>query len=203
MTRQLILQKALELFTDKGYEGSSMDDIAKAVGIRKASLYAHFDGKESIFTAIFEDILKEYVCYIGDLTAPRPGESTPDTLGRMFTEFILYCHNNLKMYFWDRYFYYPPAFIRDTMQRRTMETQDAFFAAHQPVHGAGHAKRRAMPQPVVGAALAYYYLMIGLSMSVKLYSREALLSDTRSAWKATGRAWPFHSRKGGTLVTNP
>ncbi len=35
MTKQLILEKALALFTDKGYEGSSMDDIAKAVGIRK------------------------------------------------------------------------------------------------------------------------------------------------------------------------
>lgn len=183
MTRQTILEKALELFTDKGYEGSSMEDIAKAVGIRKASLYAHFNGKESIFSAIFEDILKEYVCFIGELTAARAGETALDTLGRMFVAFILYCHNNLKMYFWDRYFYYPPAFISDTMQRRTLETQDVFLQRISQCMEQGMQNGQLRPQPVTGAALAYYYLMIGLSMSVKLYGRDALISDAQSAWE--------------------
>lgn len=183
MTRQIILEKALELFTDKGYEGSSMEDIAKAVGIRKASLYAHFDGKESIFAAVFEDILKEYVCSIGELTAVRAGETALDTLGRMFVDFILYCHNNLKMYFWDRYFYYPPVFIRDTMQRRTLETQDVFLQRISQCMEQGMQNGQLSAQPVTGAALAYYYLMIGLSMSVKLYGHDALMSDAQSAWE--------------------
>ncbi|NLD01725.1 MAG: hypothetical protein GX674_00315, partial [Clostridiales bacterium] len=33
-----------------------------------------------------------------------------------------------------------------------------------------------------GMTLSYYYLMIGLSMSVRMYERETLLRDTRAAW---------------------
>ena len=184
MTRQVILDKALELFTSKGYEGSSMDDIATAVGIRKASLYAHFSGKESIFSAIFQDILTEYVSTIEELTATREGETSPDTLGRIFTDFILYCHGNLKMAFWDRYFYYPPAFIAKYMQRCTLETQDVFLQRINQCMQQGMQRGELRAQPVKDAALAYYYLMIGLSMSVSMYTRAALQTDVQSAWNA-------------------
>ena len=183
MTRQIIIEKALALFTDKGYEGCSMDDIAKAVGIRKASLYAHFDGKESIFSAVFEDILNEYVCAIDALTAAQAGETTLNSLERLFIDFILYCHNNVKMYFWDRYFYYPPAFTRDYIQRRTLETQDVFLQHIRQCMELGMQNGQLRNQPLNGAALAYYYLMIGLSMSVKLYERDALMQEAQAAWE--------------------
>ena len=183
MTRQTILEKALTLFTDKGYEGCSMDDIAKAVGIRKASLYAHFDGKERIFSAVFEDILKEYVCAIDALTTAQAGVTTLISLERLFMDFILYCHNNEKMYFWDRYFYYPPAFTRDYIQRRTLETQDVFLQHIRQCMELGMQNGQLRNQSVTGAALAYYYLMIGLSMSVKLYERDALIIEAQAAWE--------------------
>jgi AcrR family transcriptional regulator len=182
MTKQLILDRALALFMDKGYEGASMNDIATAVGIRKSSLYAHFTGKEAIFAAIFEDILAEYVGYIDGLTVPRSGESALAHLERMFTDFILYCHENMKMYFWDRYFYYPPAFLKDDIQRRTQETQDVFLRKIKQCLERGVENGEIRPRPVADTALAYYYLMIGLSMSVKLYDRETLRRDTASAW---------------------
>ena len=97
MTKQLILDHALALFTDKGYEGASMDDIARAVGIRKASLYAHFHGKESIFSAIFDDILAEYERFIHGLTR-LSDETAPAALERVFLSFIDYCYDNPKMY---------------------------------------------------------------------------------------------------------
>ncbi len=47
-TAQLILEKAHELFVEKGYERSSMREIAERVGISKAALYHHFKNKEEI-----------------------------------------------------------------------------------------------------------------------------------------------------------
>ena len=38
-TKQQILEAALELFSEKGFEASSMSEIADTVGIKKASLY--------------------------------------------------------------------------------------------------------------------------------------------------------------------
>ena len=181
VTKQLILDHALALFTDKGYEGASMDDIARAVGIRKASLYAHFDGKESIFSAIFDDILAEYERFIHGLTR-LSDETAPAALERVFLSFIDYCYDNPKMYFWDRYFYYPPAFLRDFIREKTLETERLFLEQIRRLmeQGAGNGEIRG--GDTEGMTLSYYYLMIGLSMSVRMYERADLLRDARAAW---------------------
>ena len=47
-TRDRILEEALRLFSEKGYDGTSVESIAEAVGIKAPSLYKHFKGKEDI-----------------------------------------------------------------------------------------------------------------------------------------------------------
>jgi AcrR family transcriptional regulator len=51
-TRQAILDAALALFADKGYFGTSLRDVATAVGVRESALYNYFPGKEALFEAI-------------------------------------------------------------------------------------------------------------------------------------------------------
>lgn len=59
-TKQLILETALDLFSKQGYEAASMGQIAEAVGIRKASLYSHFKGKQEILDTLIALISQEY-----------------------------------------------------------------------------------------------------------------------------------------------
>ena len=59
-TKQKIIYESLRLFSDRGYDGVSMREIAAAVGIKGASIYNHFRGKEDIFSAIFEQMTKMY-----------------------------------------------------------------------------------------------------------------------------------------------
>jgi AcrR family transcriptional regulator len=49
--RSEIVAKATEAFVARGYAGASMGDLARAVGIQKASLYHHFPSKEALFVA--------------------------------------------------------------------------------------------------------------------------------------------------------
>lgn len=65
-TKELILNEALKLFSENGYAGTSMSDIAKPLGITKAALYKHFKSKQQIFDEIlseseerFKDIFEE------------------------------------------------------------------------------------------------------------------------------------------------
>ena len=51
-TRDKIMLKALELFSREGYEAVSVEQIAKAVGIKAPSLYKHFRSKRDIFDNI-------------------------------------------------------------------------------------------------------------------------------------------------------
>lgn len=59
-TKQKIIEESLKLFSEKGYEGVSMREIASAVGIKGASIYNHFKGKEDIFQGIFEEMNQRY-----------------------------------------------------------------------------------------------------------------------------------------------
>ena len=59
-TKQEILEASLDLFSVKGYEATSISQIANAVGIRKASLYSHFENKQAILDALVKDVLDQY-----------------------------------------------------------------------------------------------------------------------------------------------
>jgi AcrR family transcriptional regulator len=56
-TKERILDSALTLFSEQGYDATSVAQIADAVGIKAPSLYKHFAGKQEIFTALI-DIMK-------------------------------------------------------------------------------------------------------------------------------------------------
>lgn len=53
-TKERIRDAAINLFAEKGYEGVSIRDIARAVDIVESSVYKHYDGKDSIMDEIFE-----------------------------------------------------------------------------------------------------------------------------------------------------
>jgi AcrR family transcriptional regulator len=50
--REDILDEATQLFAERGYEGTSMSDLAERVGLRKASLFHHFTSKEVLYAAV-------------------------------------------------------------------------------------------------------------------------------------------------------
>lgn len=52
--RELIIQCALKLFSEKGYSNTTMDDIVASCGISKGGIYNYFKSKEEIFLAIAE-----------------------------------------------------------------------------------------------------------------------------------------------------
>jgi AcrR family transcriptional regulator len=51
-TRQAILDAALDLFAEKGFFGTSLRDVASAVGVRESALYNYFPGKDALFDAL-------------------------------------------------------------------------------------------------------------------------------------------------------
>ena len=59
-TKQAILEAALELFSVQGFEATSISQITNAVGIRKASLYSHFENKQAILDALVQEVLEQY-----------------------------------------------------------------------------------------------------------------------------------------------
>ena len=59
-TKQKILNEALTLFSEKGYNAVYVGDIAAAVGIKAPSLYKHYKSKKDIFKAILTEMESNY-----------------------------------------------------------------------------------------------------------------------------------------------
>ena len=53
-TREVILEKALEMFSERGYEGTNLRELSEQVGITKSALYKHFNSKEDIWNSTME-----------------------------------------------------------------------------------------------------------------------------------------------------
>src|SRR3954453_23923557 len=58
------LDRALEVFWRKGYEGTSLPDLTEAMGINRPSLYAAFGDKEALFRKAFDRYVKEREAYV-------------------------------------------------------------------------------------------------------------------------------------------
>lgn len=89
-TKQRILDKALELFSARGYDSVSVGEIAEAVGIRAPSLYNHFPGKQAIFDAIMESTAAQYEADTGRLNIHVQSASRDIPVFAEITEDALY-----------------------------------------------------------------------------------------------------------------
>ena len=67
-TRQRILREALRLFSQRGYDAVSVEQIAEAVGIKAPSLYKHYKGKQDIFDAVFAETARRYDAFTDNIS---------------------------------------------------------------------------------------------------------------------------------------
>lgn len=59
MTRRLLMTAALELFEQKGYAATTVDDIAKAVGTTRVTFYAYFPSRSELMKALIDEQLNQ------------------------------------------------------------------------------------------------------------------------------------------------
>lgn len=64
-TRKALQENATQLFTERGYAGTSLDEIVRAARVTKGALYHHYGGKLDLFEDVFERAQKDASKYIG------------------------------------------------------------------------------------------------------------------------------------------
>jgi len=176
-TKTKIIKNSLELFAQKGYEGTSMSDIATAVGIRKASIYSHYKGKEEIFQAVFSSIVEEHSNFLNEFFETLNGLSAEKKLETIFRGYISYCKDNRNIDFWNRFYYFPPESLRTLIHDTTHETEAVMESEINTSIKEGMDKGYIKEGGVKEIGIAFYYMMIGFMLSLSFYEDKDMEKD--------------------------
>lgn len=110
-TKEKIADEALTLFSAKGYKGTSVKNIADAVGIKDSSLYKHFKSKKDIFYSIVKQMQNRMsgLSFQVGLPAEQDCETQANTYGKFTTNalcalargvFLFYLKDDFVSRFW-------------------------------------------------------------------------------------------------------
>ncbi len=150
-TRHLIFEAAAHEFSSHGFDGASVDAIARAAHVNKAMLYYHFASKIGLYRAIVGDMLRAVEAGVTDLAA------SADTPTRKIERFIATLVAQKEARPW-----YPPLMLREMsdgaphLDAATLVHVRAIFTAFGSILAAGAARgefRRVHP------VLAYMSIM--------------------------------------------
>ena len=83
---EAILLAAGDLFMERGYEDVSMDAVAQAAGVSKATIYARYADKDALFAAVLRQECERAVS--SDSFFPAPDQPVRDTLILLATRFL-------------------------------------------------------------------------------------------------------------------
>ena len=125
--RAQILTHATRLFAEQGYDGTSVQEIADAVGIRKPSLLYHFKSKDELRENVIAEMLAHWNAVLPGLLLKASTEERFDATMEALSEFFIEDPDRARL------------FLRETLDRPEQHAGDA-----RAVRAAlGRAARRA------------------------------------------------------------
>lgn len=162
MTKNKIKKTALKLYGAYGYEGTTMNEIAKEVGIKKPSLYAHFLSKEDILKEIFNDVITDYSGHLHEIVTACQNRDTYYKLLHIFIEFINYFEKNQeKKCFWNRIYMFPPESIKESVFKSIMDAEYGFIKAIYMIFNSGMRNNEIREGNIEDMVMLYYYMLTG------------------------------------------
>jgi AcrR family transcriptional regulator len=192
--KQLIKSVALDLFGQKGYEDTSLAEIAKDVGIKKPSIYNHFRSKEDLFTDVLEDLI------VSEVTAYRKTEvamNHQEPLKNVRVLFDLFCQRLMttkEALLWKRVTFFPPEQFKDLIQEQFIHLEKVTTSILVSVYKEG--VNQGMFQEVTEDEFVASFLCLvdGVFLEHHYYTDEIFQQRIESAWKVY--ALGISSRKG-------
>ena len=80
--KKVVLEIAMKVFWERGYEGTSLSDLTEAMGINRPSLYAAFGNKQRLFYAVIEHYMKGPLSYFDEAMSAPTSQSVIEHLMR-------------------------------------------------------------------------------------------------------------------------
>ena len=124
MSASKIKHAALIQFAQNGYDGTSLATIAKDVGIKKQSIYAHFSGKDELYLTILEEVILDEKRYLQDYFSSHTTLSLHEKLYQFLNEYDNRFDTHPSTMFLLRNGFLPPAHLYEQMMQKVYQYLD-------------------------------------------------------------------------------
>ncbi|ABO51517.1 transcriptional regulator, TetR family [Desulforamulus reducens MI-1] len=174
---------SLSLFAQKGYEGTSLANIAQGVGIRKSSIYSHFEGKEHLFLSVFEDVQKEELEAFINFCQDIKDDSAKGKLYSIFKYYgEMYENNNVEVVFWKRNILFPPEFLKEKLQEKIIFYEKTMSEMVTAIFNKGIINGEIQPRNVEDLLGTFICLIDGMFMESHYYTRQHYQVRLEAVW---------------------
>jgi AcrR family transcriptional regulator len=183
MTKDKIIAAALALFAKNGYEGTSLTEIAKAVGIQKPSIYNHFKSKEEIFLTIYENILWFHVNKVEKLVEDIKALNAKEQLFQILSlTFQYYIDFEEQSTFLNRAVFFPPENLKEQLHEQFMVSEEAMSAILRTIINKGMQNGEIRKGNVDDFTISYYCLIDGIFIELSYYGVEKMKPRILNIW---------------------
>ncbi|KPL59913.1 TetR/AcrR family transcriptional regulator [Rossellomorea vietnamensis] len=179
----LIKNVALDLFGQKGYEDTSLAEIAKEVGIKKPSIYNHFHSKEDLFIEVLKDLIES------EVTAYRKTEENmnqQEPLKNIRVLFDLFCQRLMttkEALLWKRVTFFPPEQFKDFIQEQFIYFEKVTTSILVSVYKEGFTKELFQEVTEDEFVASFLCLVDGVFLEHHYYTEKIFQKRIESAWK--------------------
>ncbi|UOQ43798.1 TetR/AcrR family transcriptional regulator [Halobacillus salinarum] len=183
MTRESIIAAGLKCFALYGYQHTSLANIADEVGIKKPSLYNHFDSKEAIFLGVLEDVSKREMEYLDSITTLSANNSIQDRLHQLYDLYIKHMSNSMEGLFFKRVTFFPPEEFTEEIKQVFLKVENEMTKLIRPVIEQGKKDRVVRPLPTETLTSSFYTLLDGLFLEENFYDKDVFEKRQSASWE--------------------
>lgn len=180
MTSKRILEVALSYFSKYGYQGTTLEQIAKEVGIKTPSIYSHFNNKEEIFFSCLTYALDNDIQFFKKYLNRNKDKPLGEILHNLLLEYDQWVNDNAIAMFCLRMLYLPPHYFRDRLIDKTNERIIILSKLLYPVFE--KSREEFAPIPIKDAVEAYLCLFDGLIIELLYTGRERFKFRLNASW---------------------
>lgn len=188
MSAEDLQHVAAEHFSRYGYEGTSLANIAADVGIKKPSIYAHFDGKEDLFNSVLEKAAdKEYAFWISyfQTSTEMPIEKR---LYGLLSAFLHRYETDTECRFWLRSAFFPPTHLYDLVMKKFYSYLDHCEETLTDVFTEAIKDGEMKDVGAEKACIAYVSMLDGMFVEMLYGGRERTERRIQASWELYWRS---------------
>ncbi|MGY3716855.1 TetR/AcrR family transcriptional regulator [Sutcliffiella cohnii] len=179
-TKEQIIEAAKRSFAQHGYEGTTLAQIAKEVGIQKPSIYNHFKSKNDLYLYVADTVMDALLMRMKDTFEQHINDNLETRLYLLFKNSCNFILNKQEGMMYVRFLLFPPLELKEEAKAIVKRGDNAIEEIINKFYTEGKDKGILRDIPIQTFRSAFYLLLDGLFTESFIY--DDFLNRFEEAW---------------------